>query len=202
VTIPLRSMLIESPTKAILISPVGSPAERGALDGKTAVVVEPSLLHHKGLGAIVDAVRPREVWGPPGFGHKLRAYRDAYVFGADPWPHDDLLSFTLLEGVPFRNEVVFFHRPSRTLYTADLVFAIMEPKGLLTPLAMGMLGVYKRFGVAKMWTRWVKDKAAFGRSIDRVMGWSFDRIVMAHGETIEGNAREKLFAALRERELV
>lgn len=202
VRLPLRSMLVESPTKAILISPVGTRAELAAVDGKTCILAEPSLLHHKRLARAIQALSPRELWAPPGFGEKLPEYTDASVFGADPWPHDDLVSFTLIEGAPFRNEIVFFHRASRTLYTADLVIGIVQPSGILTPLVMRALGVGRAFGASKVWSHWIKDPVAFRRSIDRIMGWPFERIAMAHGEIVEGNARAKLFHALRERALI
>jgi hypothetical protein len=202
VVIPLHSMLVETPTKAILVSPVGTPAEMAACEGKHVILVEPSLLHHKRLAKAIQVLEPNELWGPDGFAEKLPEFKDARVFGRDPWPHDDALSFTVIEGAPKRNEVVFFHQPSRTLYTADLAFSIMEPKGLIAPLALRAMGIYKRFAVAKMWKGWVKDKAAFQTSIDRVMAWPFERIAVAHGDIVEGNARQKLFAALRERELV
>jgi hypothetical protein len=202
VVIPLHSMLVETATKAVLVSPVGTKAELAACEGKQLVLVEPSLLHHKRLAKAVQRLESHELWGPEGFAEKLPEFRDARVFGRDPWPHDDALSFALIDGVPKRNEVVFFHHPSRTLYTADLAFAIMQPKGALAPLALRALGVYKQFAVPKMWNRWVKDMPAFHKSIDRVLAWPIENIAMAHGEMVRGNAREKLFAALRARELV
>lgn len=202
VVIPLHSMLVETPTKAVLVSPVGTRAELAACEGKQTILVEPSLLHHKRLAKAVQRIEPTELWGPEGFADKLPEFKDARVFGRDPWPHDDVLSFALIDGVPKRNEVVFFHHPSRTLYTADLAFAIMHPKGALAPLALRALGVYKQFAVPKMWNRWVKDLGAFHKSIDRVLSWPIENIAMAHGDMMMGNAREKLFAALRARELV
>jgi len=202
VVIPLHSMLVETATKSVLVSPVGTQAEIAAVRGKHAILVEPSLLHHKRLGRAIQLLAPTELWGPKGFAEKLPEFHETRSFGVDPWPHDDALSFAVIEGAPMRNEVVFYHQPSRTIYTADLAFAILEPKGVVSPIALRLMGVYKRFGVPKMWPHWVKDKAAFQRSIDKVMSWPFERIAMAHGELVEGNAREKLFNALRERELV
>jgi hypothetical protein len=202
VVIPLHSMLVETATKVVLVSPVGTQAELAACEGKQVVLVEPSLLHHKRLAKAVQRIEPNELWGPEGFADKLPEFKDARVFGRDPWPHDDAVSFALIDGVPKRNEVVFFHHPTRTLYTADLAFAIMQPKGALAPLALRALGVYKQFAVPKMWNRWVKDMPAFHRSIDRVLAWPIENIAMAHGDLVTGNARQKLFAALRVRELV
>jgi hypothetical protein len=64
------------------------------------------------------------------------------------------------------------------------------------------LGVYKQFAVPKMWNRWVKDKAAFQRSIERVLAWPIERIAVAHGDVIATNGRERLFKALRARQLI
>ena len=203
VVIPLHSMMIETPTKVILVSPVGTREELAACEGKSVILVEPSLLHHKRLAKAIQVLEPTELWGPDGFADKLPEFRDAKVFGRDPWPHDDALSFTVIQGAPMRNEVIFFHQPSRTIYTADLAFAIMKPKGLIAPIALRAMGIYKRFGVAKMWRSWVKDKAAFQTSIDRVLSWPFERIAVAHGDMVTGgNVRQKLFCALRERGLV
>jgi len=202
VVIPLHSMLVETATKAVLVSPVGTQAELTACEGKQVILVEPSLLHHKRLAKAVQRLEPTELWGPDGFADKLPEFKGARVFARDPWPHDDALSFAVIDGVPLRNEVVFFHHPSRTLYTADLAFAIMEPKGVLAPIALRALGVYRQFAVPKMWNRWVKDMPAFHRSIERVLAWPIENIAMAHGDVVTGNAREKLFNALRASELI
>ena len=104
----------------------------------------------------------------------------------------------VLEGAPKRNEVVFFHKPSRTIYTADLFFNIREAEGFLTPLAFRAMGIYQRFAAAKMWRRWVTDRTAFARSIDKILAWDFDRIVVAHGDALDRDARGQFVASLRE----
>jgi hypothetical protein len=53
-----------------------------------------------------------------------------------------------------------------------------------------------------MWNHWVKDRAAFDRSIERMLAWDFDRIVMAHGDIVETGGRRMLIEALRERNLL
>ena len=142
-----------------------------------------------------------ELWGPPGLADNVPELAPIKVFGQDPWPHDAEVAVEVIGGAPRRNEVVFFHRPTRTLYTADLVFNIHTPAGLLSPLTFRAMGIYKRFAVARMWKRWVEDRAAFDRSIARVLAWDFDRIAMAHGEIVTSDGRQALIDALRERDL-
>jgi hypothetical protein len=74
--------------------------------------------------------------------------------------------------------------------------------GLLAPLAMRLMGVHERFGAPRMWKHWVTDRAAFTRSIDHILSWDFDRIVMAHGDIIEDHGRERFEIALRELNLL
>lgn len=199
VNVPLRSMFV--PMRGVLISPVGTEAEREILP-QVRVLVAPSLLHHLHFAQTRKIIPGAELWAPPGFAKKVEGIGYVHTFGRDVWPHDAELAAEVIEGAPRRNEVVFFHRPTRTLYTADLVFNVHRPAGWLTPLTFRAMGIYKRFGVAKMWNHWIKDRAAFDRSIDRMLAWDFDRIVMAHGDIVERGGRAMLLEALRERDLL
>jgi hypothetical protein len=199
VHVPLRSMFV--PMRGVLISPVGTDAERAILP-QVRVLVAPSLLHHLHFAETWKRIPGAELWAPPGFADKVEGIGYVHTFGRDVWPHDGEIAAEVIEGAPKRNEVVFFHRATRTLYTADLVFNIHRHAGLLTPLTFRAMGIYKRFAVAKMWNHWIKDRAAFDRSIERMLAWDFDRIVMAHGDIVETGGRRMLIDALRERKLL
>lgn len=198
VHVPLRSMFV--PLRGVLISPVGGEQERAVMS-QVRTLVSPSLLHHLHLARARELAPHAELWGPPGLAEKVEGLGPLKVFGQDPWPHDAEIAFDIIDGAPKRNEIVFLHRPTRTLYTADLVFNMHAPSGLLSPLAFRAMGIYKRFAVARMWTHWVEDRAAFDGSIARVLAWDFDRIAMAHGEIVASNGRQVLIDALRERDL-
>src|SRR3954471_7635372 len=71
VVIPLHSMLVETPSKVVLVSPVGTKAELTAWGGRQGSPREPSLLHHKRLAKAVQRLEPQELWGPEGFADKL-----------------------------------------------------------------------------------------------------------------------------------
>ena len=38
----------------------------------------------------------------------------------------------------------------------------------------------------------IRDRAAARRSIDRVLAWDFDRVVMAHGQVLDHGGKEAL----------
>ncbi|MBC7976973.1 MAG: hypothetical protein H7138_18510 [Myxococcales bacterium] len=202
VTIPLRAMAVANGERQILISPIGTPEEEAKVDGTPLTVVAPSLLHHLHLERAIERYRPVALWGPPGLAEKHPDLGPMHVLGEDPWPHADQLEFVIVEGAPRRNEVVFFHKASRSIYTADLFFNIRKPEGFLTPIAFRLMGIHKRFAAMKMWRHWVTDRAAFARSIDQILAWDFDRIVVAHGDVATQNARGQFVGALRELELI
>jgi hypothetical protein len=202
VTIPLRSMLVAARDHQFLISPVATAAEAAQIGAPPLTLIAPSLLHHRHLFDAISRYHPIELWGPPGLAERKPRLGRVFMFGVDAWPYASELEFVLVGGAPRRNEVVFFHRVSRTIYTADLFFNILEPEGILAPLAFRMMGVYRRFAVSKMWRRWVTDRAAFARSIDEILAWDFDRIVVAHGDVVDDDARGQFCAALRERHLI
>ncbi len=202
VHLPLRSMLVTSGSDTLLVSPVGTGDELSAVGAREVTLVAPSLLHSKHIGTARAALTTTSLWGPRGFAEKHPELGPVNTFDVDPWPHAATLPYVVIGGVPLRNEVVFFHRATRTIYTADLVFNIRESAGLLSPLAFRVMGIHQRFAIARMWKLWIKDHAAFKRSIEAVLAWDFDRIAMAHGEILEMNARDRLIGALRERDLL
>ncbi len=198
VNIDLRSMYVAQGTQGVLISPVGTAEEASIVTQRPVTLVAPSLLHHLHLSDAIARYQPAALWGPPGLSEKRPDLGGIHVFGREAWPFAPALEFALIQGAPVRNEVVLFHRPSRTIYTADLVFNVHEASGLLAPIAMRLMGIHNRFAVARMWKYWVKDRAAFQHSIEQVLAWDFERIVMAHGDIVVEGGASMLERALRD----
>jgi hypothetical protein len=40
-----------------------------------------------------------------------------------------------------------------------------------------------------------KDKAAAKRSLERILAWDFERVIIAHGENLESDAKQAMRAA-------
>ncbi len=202
VHVPLRAMYVENGDHGVLISPVGTTEEAAVVAQKPLTLVAPSLLHHLHLLGAMTRYNADAVWGPPGLAAKVPELGAPHVLGRDRWPFAPALDFALIEGAPQRNEVVLFHRASKTIFTADLVFNLHRDRGLLAPLVMRVMGIHDRFAVMRMWRSWIEDRAAFRRSIEHVLAWDFERIVMAHGDIVERDGRALLERALCERKLI
>jgi hypothetical protein len=104
-----------------------------------------------------------------------------------------------LLGTRYIDESVFLHRASRTLLTADLVFNMQnEPVGL-ERVMYGLNRIYKRFGPSRFFKFVaIRDRVGFRESIEKILAWDFDRVIMSHGDVLDTGGREKLRAACEE----
>ena len=98
-------------------------------------------------------------------------------------------------------EVPLLHRSTRTLLLVDLV----ERFGSHTPnlnrmlrICMKLLGMWNRPALAPEYrlVGW-KDGATARAALERVLAWDFERVVIAHGDLIESNAKAVLRQAWR-----
>jgi len=97
-----------------------------------------------------------------------------------------------IEGAPSFSEHVFWHRPSRTLIVADLVFNFEAPPFFAKLLLGAAITSGARPGMSRRFLHAVTDRAALSASLERMMQWDFDRVVVGHGDVIRTGAREKL----------
>jgi hypothetical protein len=51
-------------------------------------------------------------------------------------------------------------------------------------------GVYGRFGLGHLEKLLFRDKRAARAAIDRMLGWDFDRVIVAHGDIVESRGKE------------
>ena len=99
---------------------------------------------------------------------------------------------TFFRGRPYENEVVFCHRASRTLIICDLAFNFGPATATPTRLLMQLLRSYGRFGPSTLDPLLIRDRMAARQSLERILGWDFDRVIVAHGDVLERGGREGL----------
>ncbi len=184
-------LLLHSPIKA-------SPelvAEVQAL-GPVAYLLAPNKLHHLFVGEWKSAVPEAKVFVAPGLETKRADLAIDGLCGADPEPGwADTLDQTSLDGFPFANEIVFFHRASGTLIASDLAFNIDETMPFLTRAFFRLAGTFGQLAPTLLERVLVRDKAAFGHSLNRIFAWPFERVIVAHGSISETGGRESLLKA-------
>jgi len=95
----------------------------------------------------------------------------------------------LIEGMPKIGEHVFFHAPSKTLILTDTCFNFVEPEGWLFKTFLKLNKAYDCCGPSRFARSTIKDPGATRASIDRMLEWPFERVLVCHGEPVEADGQ-------------
>lgn len=200
---PTRMTLIRLGRALFVHSPVAiGPALRASVLalGRPAWIVGPNRIHYWWIpdwhAAFPDAQvflapRLREQAGP-------RIAFDARPLGAEtgyPW---DAEIATLPVPGRFMTEMVFFHRPSRTLVLTDLI-ENFEADRLSLPLRWltRAAGVQDPDGSMPRDMRATYPREALRRAVARMVAWAPERVILAHGRWYASDGVAELKRAFR-----
>lgn len=134
---------------------------------------------------------------PPGFEAPDGIATESLI--PEPVEWADEISVLLVEGAPAFSEIVVLHRPSRTLIVGDLLFNFPGKQDLWTSffLKIGAVGGKPDPGMTRPFKNAIEDEAAFAASVQTILGWDFDRIIVGHGEPVRSGAKEKMRAVFK-----
>jgi hypothetical protein len=197
VEVGARMTVIRLPdSKLVLHSPIAAMpelvSEVQAL-GTVAYIISPNKFHHLFIDQWKKACPDASVYVAPGLDTKRSDLDIAAVLTDGPEPGwAETLDQVLVAGFSLVNEVVFFHRPSKTLIATDLVFNIGPSSPGPTRFAFRFIGSTGRVAPTLLERLFVRDRAAFRRSLERILEWPFERIVMSHGDVSESGGRAEL----------
>jgi len=167
--------------------------------GSVQHVISPNKIHHLFLAEWAERWPNARVYAPPGLAQR----RPDLSFDADLGDEPDPAWATDIDQVIFRGslameEVVFFHRASRTVIVCDLIQRHSEAtmtgwKGMLMRLdsLVGEHGSTPREWRASFLRR---GKARAAR--EKVLGWKPERLLIAHGECAQTGATTIIDKAL------
>lgn len=180
----------------LLHAPVAlDPGLRRELDalGPVRFVVAPNRVHHLYAGKVAEHYPEARLWVAPGLPRKRPDLAHEGVLGDEaPAPWRGQVDQVFFRGRPYENEVAFHHRPSRTLILCDLAFHFGPRTATPTRLLMKLIRSYGRFGPSTLDPLLIRDRAAARESLERILAWDFDRVIVAHGEVLERGGREAL----------
>ena len=157
--------------------------------GQVAWIVAPNKLHHLFLSDAAAAFPGAQLYGAPGLAKKRPDVSGLQTLGADvvpAWRED--FDQLVVAGFPIAHEVVWFHRPSRTLILTDLCQFWEGPLSWSGAAYAHLTGVRKRLAVPRTVRLMIKDKAAFAASARAIMQWRFERVIVAHNAIVEQDA--------------
>lgn len=193
-----RTALIRCGEGSLIVHSPG-PFDDAACDeiaslGPVRVIIAPGNFHHLHVAACQRAFPGAETWICPGVERRQPALRYDGVLGeAAPASVAAEFEQVLVRGGRLMCEVAMLHRPSRTLLLVD----VLENFTDATPGVNWLVRAsFKAFG---MWNNptpapeyrfaW-KDRQAARESLQRILAWDFERIVISHGDLIERGAKD------------
>jgi hypothetical protein len=190
IRLPERSLFVWSPIQL-------TSALRAEVDavGQVRHIVAPNSLHHLFLREWKHAYAGAKIYAPPG----LRKKRGDIVFDADlgnapspDWVGE--IDQIVMHGNLITTEVVFFHVKSGTVLFTDLIQQLPASlisgwRAIVAKLDL-MVGpepsVPRKFRVA------FTDRGVARDSLERILAWPVEKVLMAHGTPVEKDAASYL----------
>lgn len=162
--------------------------------GMVEFIVAPGSYHYFYVDSAQSAFPTAETLICPGIERKRPELEFDWILGDRPDPRWEAdFEQVLVRGNRFIWEVAFFHKTTKTLILVDLI-------EYMTDHSVDVNWVIKFWwkAVFHMWNKpkpapeyqmgW-KDKAAARLSLQRILKWDFDNIIIAHGNLINTNAK-------------
>lgn len=166
--------------------------------GELRWIVVPNCFHHLGAPATAARFPSAKVVGPrsvtthnPRVQLHMAPGDDAFVDAVKE------LDAIPLDGCPFLDETVFFHRPTGSLIGADIVISACARDHWSWRWAARLTGCYDRARTPPDVRLKTNANDAAARSIDRMASLPLKRLLVAHADPIEERPSEKLLDAWR-----
>lgn len=206
---PTRMTVIRLANNALLLHSPVQPTEAlyAALDklGQVQHLVSPNKIHYASIGVWAKRYPEATCWASPGVRERARKQnidiRFDHTLGEDAeiaWAKEvDQLVF---KGSKFMDEVIFFHKASRTLILADLIENFEAAKvnrfmRWLLKLA-GNLDPDGKLPIDLRLT-FMGSHAQACQCYQRMLSWHPKRVVLAHGRWYEKDGEKELRRAFR-----
>jgi hypothetical protein len=165
-----------------------TPERREAIEalGPVRFLVAPNKYHHLFIGDWMAAFPQARAYAAPGLPEKRKDLSFHAVLSEQaPAEWAGQIDVVPWQGAPMIGEVVFFHRASRTLVLTDSAHNVGPDAAPLTRFVFQVFGGYGRL------SSWVvdrlvnRDRAAARRTVDTILQWDIQRVILAHGHIVE-----------------
>ena len=168
--------------------------------GDVSYIIAPNLYHYLFVSSFKAIYPKAKLWVAPGLESKksdlpidkvISIDKNSMMFNEVEYLLFDGFKVFDLKGSSLLNECVFFHQESRTLILTDTAFHFDQSFSLTTQLAARLIGSYKKLSPSLLEKFATPEKEKVKQSVQKVLAWDFERVIMAHGSIIESDAKRK-----------
>lgn len=196
-----RAVIIRLPDGKLWIHSPVDPAPVSDLTelGPVAHLVAPIRIHSVGIPLWQSQWPDAKTWVSPGFPnrHPDISY-SAMLSDTAPPEWQGVIDQHVFAGNPYLDEVVFLHRPSRTLIVTDLIQKHATPgEAWYWRLGKKLVGIQgEKGGTAIDIRASFCDRQAARASRDQLLSWDFDKLIVSHGLCLHSGAKAEVERAL------
>ncbi|MBI2497408.1 MAG: DUF4336 domain-containing protein [Opitutae bacterium] len=162
--------------------------------GPVSHVMAPNRWHDECLEEFQRAYPDAAFHASPGLAADKPSVRFTHELSATPHPAwANVLRQHLVGGMPRMNEIVFLHPASRTLILTDLAFHLGYDEPWWNRAVFTLAGIpLRRFAPSRFSRSMMQDRAAVRASLEHLLAWDFDRILVGHGRNIDTDGKAAL----------
>lgn len=174
--------------------------------GQVAHLVSPNKIHYAYIAAWKERYPQALAWASPGVEERAAGQKNSVTFDRAltdqaPPAWSDQLDQLIFKGSSYIEELVFFHKASKTLILTDLIenFETDKFPSSLRAKAYKLARIAAPDGQTPIDYRMTflghQDQAR--ASLDRMLAWQPDKIILAHGRCFLENGTAELKRGLR-----
>jgi hypothetical protein len=181
-------LLIHTP-----VPPTVALAEQLRALGPVRWLVVPNCFHHLETPEASAHFPEAQVVGPASALDRNKALK-IHMDIRGPQFTDQLAEFETLplQGVPFLDETVLYHRPTQTLLGADVVLCGCAKDHWTFRFAARITGCYDRVRVPPDVRNKILDKTAAARSVHAMLERPAKRLIVGHADVIDEGCLDRL----------
>lgn len=167
--------------------------------GNVNYIIAPNLYHYLFATDFKSIYPKAQFWATPGLEFKRTELPIDKILSFDERSSLNGVDYLLFDGFKtldtngysLLNECVFFHQESHTLVLTDTAYYFDESFSLTTQLAAKLIGSYKKLRPSLLERIATGELEKVKLSVQKVLSWDFNRVVMAHGSIVESDAKQK-----------
>lgn len=163
--------------------------------GAVSCIVAPGSFHHLHVATAQSRFPAARTYVCPGVERKQPSLHfDAVLADHAPAQWSDTMDQVIVRGGRFMCEAVMLHKPSKTLLVVDLLENFTDRTlhvSWQVKASFKLCGMWNRPRPAPEYRFGWSDKVAAQSSLEQILGWDFDSIVLSHGDNITENAKEQ-----------
>lgn len=160
--------------------------------GEVRFIIAPNKIHSLYIKPWADAFPEAKIWVSPRFTERHENFPHDGVLSDDPeisWADD--IDQVVMQGHPFLDEVIFLHKPSKTVLVTDLIQNHdARQDNIIFRTLKKWVGIGAPDGGTAMDVRLsFKDKDAGWRSCQKMEEWDYDKVILCHGSCRQENGK-------------